>query len=50
MLAIFSAPIAIAKTFISLIHGAVASMNITSIDAREREAMMKKKDEEKKST
>lgn len=49
ILAIISAPVAIVKTFISLIHGVVASINITSIDAKEREAMKKKKDEDKKS-
>ncbi|KAG5672464.1 hypothetical protein PVAND_002591 [Polypedilum vanderplanki] len=48
LLAIISAPVAIVKTLISVIHGIVASVNITSIDAKEREDA-KKKDLGKKS-
>lgn len=36
LLAIVSAPVAIVKTLISVIHGIVASVNITTIDANER--------------
>jgi CDP-diacylglycerol--inositol 3-phosphatidyltransferase len=36
LLAIISAPVAIVKTLISVIHGIVASVNITTIDANER--------------
>lgn len=38
LLAMFSAPVAIVKTGISVIHGYVASMNIGVIDVAEREA------------
>lgn len=36
LLAIISAPVAVVKTLISVIHGIVASVNITTIDANER--------------
>jgi CDP-diacylglycerol--inositol 3-phosphatidyltransferase len=48
LLATVSAPVAIVKTLISVIHGVVASVNITTIDAKEREDA-KKKDLGKKS-
>lgn len=48
LLAIVSAPVAIVKTLISVIHGIVASVNITTIDVKEREEA-KKKDSGKKS-
>lgn len=38
LLAIVSAPVAIAKTAISVIHGYVASLNIGVIDVAERAA------------
>lgn len=47
LVAIISAPIALLKTFISVLHGIVASINITTIDATERVAN-KQKDEGKK--
>lgn len=48
LLAVVTAPIAIVKTLISVIHGVVASVNITTIDAKEREDA-KKRDQGKKS-
>jgi len=48
LIAVVSAPVAIVKTIISIIHGVVASVNITTIDTKEREAI-KKTDEGKKS-
>lgn len=48
LLAIVSAPVAIVKTLISVIHGIVASVNITTLDMKEREAA-KKTDGSKKS-
>jgi CDP-diacylglycerol--inositol 3-phosphatidyltransferase len=48
LLAIVSAPVAIVKTLISVIHGVVASVNITTIDAKEREDA-KKRDQGKRS-
>lgn len=48
LLAVVSAPVAIVKTLISIIHGIVASVNITTLDRNEREAL-KKTDESKKS-
>ncbi|CAG9808922.1 unnamed protein product [Chironomus riparius] len=48
LLAIVSAPVAIVKTLISVIHGVVASVNITTIDTKDREDA-KKKDQSKKS-
>ena len=48
LLAVVSAPVAIVKTLISVIHGVVASVNITTLDRKEREAL-KKTDESKKS-
>lgn len=48
LLAVVSAPVAIVKTLISIIHGVVASVNITTLDMKEREAL-KKTDESKKS-
>lgn len=47
LLAIVSAPVALVKTLISVLHGVVASINITTIDATER-AANKQKDEGKK--
>ncbi|CAO1423250.1 unnamed protein product [Diamesa hyperborea] len=47
LIAIVSAPVALLKTFISVLHGIVASINITTIDATER-AANKQKDEGKK--
>lgn len=47
LLAIVSAPVAIVKTLISVIHGVVASVNITTLDRKEREAA-KKTDQSKK--
>lgn len=47
LFAIVSAPIAIIKTIISVIHGVVASVNITTLDQKEREGA-KKPDENKK--
>jgi CDP-diacylglycerol--inositol 3-phosphatidyltransferase len=47
LLAIISAPIAIVKTLISVIHGIVASVNITTLDMKERENA-KKPDQNKK--
>lgn len=41
LVAIISAPVAIVKTLISVIHGIVASVNITTLDAKEREAAKK---------
>jgi CDP-diacylglycerol--inositol 3-phosphatidyltransferase len=41
LLAIVSAPVAIVKTIISVIHGVVASVNITTLDQKEREAAKK---------
>ncbi|XP_015119685.1 CDP-diacylglycerol--inositol 3-phosphatidyltransferase isoform X1 [Diachasma alloeum] len=38
-----SAPIAIVKTAISVIHGYVASLNLSTIDVKEREALRKAK-------
>ncbi|XP_072155716.1 CDP-diacylglycerol--inositol 3-phosphatidyltransferase isoform X2 [Bemisia tabaci] len=38
-----SAPIALLKTFISLVHGFVACKNLATIDISEREALRKKK-------
>lgn len=48
LLAVVSAPVAIVKTIISIIHGIVASVNITTLDMKERESL-KKTDESKKS-
>lgn len=48
LLAIVSAPVAIVKTLISVIHGIVASVNITTLDTNERDAA-KKADGSKKS-
>jgi CDP-diacylglycerol--inositol 3-phosphatidyltransferase len=48
LLAVISAPVAIVKTLISVIHGVVASVNITTIDANER-AAAKKNESGKKS-
>lgn len=42
MLAVVSAPVAVTKTVISVIHGVVASINITTIDAKERSALQQK--------
>lgn len=47
LVAIVSAPVAIVKTLISVIHGVVASVNITTIDSNERRAA-KKTDQSKK--
>lgn len=41
LIAIVSAPVAIVKTLISVIHGVVASVNITTIDSNERKAASK---------
>ena len=41
LIAIVSAPVAIVKTIISVIHGIVASVNITTLDSKEREAAKK---------
>jgi CDP-diacylglycerol--inositol 3-phosphatidyltransferase len=48
LVAVVSAPVAIVKTIISVIHGAVASMNITMIDTKDRE-LAKQKEQGKKS-
>lgn len=48
LLAIVSAPVAIVKTLISVIHGVVASVNITTIDTKDREDA-RKKDQSKRS-
>jgi CDP-diacylglycerol--inositol 3-phosphatidyltransferase len=42
LIAVISAPVAIVKTIISLIHGLVASINITTIDTKDRELAAKK--------
>ncbi|CAK1541540.1 unnamed protein product [Leptosia nina] len=39
LIAVLSAPVAIVKTLISVLHGIVASMNLATIDNNEREAM-----------
>lgn len=46
-LAVVSAPVAVTKTVISVIHGVVASINITTIDAKERAALQQKEDGKK---
>ncbi|CRK91541.1 CLUMA_CG005200, isoform A [Clunio marinus] len=47
LIALVSAPVAIVKTLISIIHGIVASVNITTIDTKEREAAKKVNDGKK---
>lgn len=48
LVAVISAPVAIVKTIISVIHGVVASINITTIDTKDRE-QAKIKEQGKKS-
>jgi uncharacterized protein involved in response to NO len=41
LLAVVAAPVAVVKTLISVIHGVVASVNITTLDQKERESAKK---------
>lgn len=42
MVAYLSAPVAIVKSFISIIHGIVACANLSKIDIEERKVLLKK--------
>lgn len=46
LIAVVSAPVAIIKTLISVIHGIVASVNITTIDTKDREEKEQSKKKE----